>query len=238
MSLILRGFGELANDMIQISRRGVSAIAVRMYAAGNALFEALTGDPASGATRRDVASHDHTPGKGLVIPRGGCCFGDIGEDLSTSSAWSNTIAIADMGSYFAIIPREPNFKVFVTPGIDSGITALHGGGCQLENYILVEVDLTGGATSVDFRWYNRTTNSYSAVQNVASSSVSWLSFSDIPTEGGIWNDLDLEIRGNGPGGSSVARVSMYSFSMAETRLRSQPQSDGSYIYNDPAAPRP
>lgn len=237
MSLILRGFGELSNDMVQISRRGVSAIAIRMFSAVNALFESLTKDPATGATRRDIAGHDHTPGNGIVIPRGSCWSMDIGEDLGAAQVWSRAIAIGEMGFYVTLIPREPNLKLFVTDGIDSALTAIHGGPCYLDARMLFDIDLTGGGTSVDIRLFNRTTNSYSNVVNLTGGN-SWASFSSIPIRGGIWNEFDIEVRGNGGGGSSVNRVSLFCANIAETRDRSQPQSNGSYIYDDPAAPRP
>jgi len=236
MPLILRGFGELTNNVIQIGKRGASAIAVRMFAAGNALYESLTGVPASGATRRDIRAHDHTPGNGIVIPRGSVYSFDVGEDLSASSAWSVAIAIADMGSYFAILDRSPNLKIFVTPGIDENTTAVSGSACTLEAKILVDVDLTGGGSSVDFRFYNRNTGTYSAAQNATA--LQWISFGDIPIEGGVWNDLDIEIQGNGGAGSAIARVSIFSFNLAETYGRSQPESNGNYLYNNPSAPRP
>lgn len=236
MSLILKGFGELAQELIEAGREGTQAIGVRLYSALNALYESAAAKPAPGSTRRDIRPHDHTPfGGGRPVARGAILSFDIGEDTGLETTWSRDIPVPDMGTWLPILTngRSPHLKAPVSWGVDDGNTAMGGGSCRLEGRFLFDVEL-GSATSVDVRIVNTTNGLTSSTYNISSSGVAWVPFSTIPPSEGAFNDFDIEVRGNGTG--PCDRVSLYAGCVAEMYDTAQPTSAGSYRYD--SVPRP
>lgn len=245
---ILSSFENLPQNLIHIAKRGGYYVGSKLYGAINAMYEKQIGVAPPGGASILFFPHDHTNHGGIAIPRNNVYTFDYmydynGWDLALTDAdvWyrrdvgDDGIVCPDTAPPTA--PGVANIAAYCTPGIDSTKTNVNGYPCKWEAKVLV---YNTYLAATDFRFYNRTTQSYSSVQTTgALNNFNWLSFSSdsadegIPCRGGVWNFLDLEARWAGVGGQSVE---VHSIVISETRRSSMPVSAGTYKYNAAVKP--
>lgn len=224
---VLRSFGALLQRSIEIARPVTSAIPVRWYAACGALYEAVLGKPAPGASFANFRGHQHTPESG-GIPLAKGLVGGFGG--GSTSAWSRGIEGGDADTWFDWIDdRSPHWYVQVSPGIDYRTTSKNGATCALELRAIVE--LTGAATSGDIRIYNQTTGAYSSTASFSTGFTRINSIVDIDVQPGE-NALVAQVRTNATGGT----VALHECLFYEIEGNSQPQSAGANTYNSLSRP--
>ena len=222
-------FDTFPQKIVHIAKRGSAALGLKIYQGVNALHEILVGSPAPGAGILTYHPHDHAGHGGVPIPRNNIYSFDSMNDvwqitLTGHSTWYR----ADHGDNNITCPDTSppnaagiaNISAYVTEGINSSDASVTG----IEAKVLVKASTT---STKYFRFYNRTTKSYSTTQTIGSTSLTWVSFTDIPCLGGEWNAFDLEVKEHNTPGTNVK---IYSLVLSETRPNSQPGGAGSNNY--------
>lgn len=227
MSLILRGFSALLQRSIAIGARASTLIPNGIYAAINAIWEAMLGAPAPGAGLPYMVPHDHSDyAGGAAIPRGCIYSFDTGDEASFEAVFATTT------SWTPFVSRDYTFPAFVSPGIDTDSDSIVGGGakCYLQAKVLCVGTATGGQLRLTNK--NRTTTTTSATATVGTS-LAWVDIDNVPCIGGQWNEFDLDVQQST---ATANTVTVYAFSLHELRDPSQPESSGAYTYS--SVPRP
>lgn len=231
MSLILRGYSDLNQKDIEIGSRCSTLLPQRVLQAANSLWESITGAPALGASDTRIRPHDHSPdGGGISIPRGCIYTFDVGDD---QDSWRTDFPGIETQWNRSLVDRRFDFPVYVSPGIDSSIDSVAGGGvkCYLVARVLCEATAVGGK----IRLRNTSRASGSDVSSVITptTTIAWHSLTDVPCVGGQYNLFNLETRHPT---ASVNTIRIYALSLHEIRSVSQPATAGTYLYS--AVPRP
>jgi len=244
MSGAPRGLHGLRHEETQIGDRVRSVSFHKIVATSQALHEVVTGVGCPGADRMLFKAHEHvrtpTGDQGIPLPRNALYSLDFGSEITKGnglswgtgfSSWykphngSEVVSVNASGTRITTNPA--NFRVFVTPGIDSDKTAISTQPCYLNAEFLVSND----TQPIDYRIYNRTIDQIINSVNVSAYTTSLTIIQlKIPCEGGKINELDIEAYGTG------GTVTVHQGFIAERRFESQPATSGTTAYT--ASTRP
>lgn len=244
---ILRSFGQFNQVTARARQHFTSALMSRCYTALPFLFEGVLGRAAPGAGSQMVHAQDHGRYGGRPLPRNLVWGGDIGwGDVSTNSRvamYYQNVTGGDVGTWISFAKGLSSpldslpwmFEGYVSPGIDTATgNAVGGSAMALEAHLIVVVNQPVSLDDVDFRIKNVTTGAeqilssqYSSIQTVTpglSSSDHYydLEFTDVPCIEDEWNRFEVKLNAH------VTSHAWLEFAAsAETRNRSEPDSDGS-----------
>lgn len=243
MSGAPRGLHPLRHAETQIGERVRSVSIHKVVGTSQALYEMIIGAGCPGADRMLFLPHDHVY-RGVSIPRNAQMTVDYGNEVTTGNGLSWTVGFSswyrphDGGEVVNVnasgvrsTTNPANFRVYVTPGIDTDNTAVSNVSCYLNAEFLVSSD----ANPVEFRIYNKTIDQVSASSGVVAAYTANLTEIQlkIPCVGGRMNELEIECLAPSGGGSNVT---VHQGFIAERRYESQPKTAGTTAYASSTRP--